>query len=132
MSDSTEETTDAAGNEIGTDIVWSYRDAGWIHDRQLVGYTVEGEDGSIGTVDEASNEAADQFLVVDTGLWIFGKKRLVPAGAVVGVDHEGELIVVNLTKEQVQSAPDYDRDSWDDDARELHTGYYSAYSGGRD
>ena len=48
----------------------------------LVGYDVEATDGHIGKIDEASNEAAGQYLVVDTGFWIFGKKRLIPAGVV--------------------------------------------------
>ena len=26
------------------------------------------------------------YLVVDTGFWIFGKKRLIPAGVVTHVD----------------------------------------------
>ena len=50
---------------------------------KLVGYDVEATDGHIGKIDEASTETDRNYLVVDTGFWIFGKKRLVPAGVVV-------------------------------------------------
>ena len=94
----------------------------------LVGYDVEATDGSIGKIDEASTEATGQRLVVDTGFWIFGKKRLIPAGAVTGIDHDGKTVIVNLSKDQIKSAPDYDKDDWDDDSRGRHTDYYTPYS----
>ena len=111
-----------------SDTVWSYRDTTWSQDSDLVGYDVEATDGSIGKIDEASSEAAGQWLVVDTGFWIFGKKRLIPAGAVTGIDHDGKTVMVNLTKDQIKSAPDYDKDDWNDDARGRHTDYYTPYS----
>ena len=111
-----------------SDTVWSYRDSEWSQDRDLVGYEVEADGGKIGTVDAASNEASAQWLVVDTGFWIFGKKRLVPAGAVTGIDHEGKTVMVGLTKDQIKSAPDYDKDDWNDDSRGRHTDYYTPYS----
>ena len=111
-----------------SDTVWSYRDTSWSQDSDLVGYDVEASDGSIGKIDEASNDAAGQWLVVDTGFWIFGKKRLIPAGAVAGVDHDGKNVIVNLTKDEIKSAPDYDKDDWNDDSRGRHADYYTPYS----
>ena len=46
---------------------------------------------------------------MDTGFWIFGKKRLIPAGVVSTVDHDSKSVHVNMTKEQIKSAPDYER-----------------------
>ena len=112
-----------------SDTVWSYRDTTWNQDSDLVGYDVEASDGSIGKIDEASTEAAGQWLVVDTGFWIFGKKRLIPAGAVTGVDHDGKTVIVNMSKDQIKSAPDFDKDNWNDDSRSQHTDYYTPYSG---
>jgi hypothetical protein len=43
----------------------------------LTGFKVEALDGSIGKVDEATNEAGGSFIVVDTGPWIFGKKVML-------------------------------------------------------
>ena len=95
-----------------SDTVWSYRDNEWSEDRDLVGYEVEADGGAIGKVDEASTEASAQWLVVDTGFWIFGKKRVIPAGTVVGMDHDGRRIIVSMTKDQVKAAPDYDESEW--------------------
>ena len=111
-----------------SDNVWSYRDTTWSQDRDVVGYDVEATDGSIGKIDEASNEAGSQWLVVDTGPWIFGKKRLIPAGAVTGVDHDGSTVSVCMTKDQIKSAPDYEKDDWNDDSRGRHADYYSPYT----
>ena len=48
----------------------------------LTGFDVEATDGHIGKVDEATYEAAASCLVVDTGFWIFGKKRPIPAAVI--------------------------------------------------
>ncbi len=107
------------------DIVWSYRDNDFNTDRELVGYSVMASDGPIGQIDESSTEATGQWLVVDTGFWIFGKKRLIPAGTVTGIDHEGGTVVVNVSKDEIRSAPDFDKDDWNDEAKARHTDYYS-------
>ena len=113
------------------DIVWSYRDNAWSEDGDLVGYDVEADGGSIGKVDEASTEAAAQWLVVDTGFWILGKKRVIPAGVVVGIDHEAERVIVSMGKDQVKAAPDYDESEWaQEDTRAAHADYYRQYVDG--
>ena len=116
-----------------SDTVWSYRDSDWSQDRDLVGYEVEADGGSIGKVDQASTDAAAQWLVVDTGFWIFGKKRVIPAGTVVGIDHESKRIVVSMSKDQVKAAPDYDESDWADEdtrarQRERHGDYYTPFA----
>ncbi len=75
---------------------------------ELVGFDVEAIDGSIGTVDEATSEAGRGILVVDTGFWIFGKKRMIPAGLVSGIDTEARTVSLAVTKEHVKQAPDFD------------------------
>ncbi len=112
-----------------SDSVWSYRDTTWNQDRDLVGYSVEATDGSIGKIDEASNEASGQWLVVDTGFWIFGKKRVNPAGVVVGMDHEKRTVIVSMSKNQIKAAPDYDDSAWaNEDTRTRHADYYAPYA----
>jgi hypothetical protein len=108
--------------------MWAYRDSTWTQSQDLVGYDVEATDGSIGTIDKASYDASDAYVVVDTGFWIFGKKRLIPAGAIASVDHDSKSVHVTMTKEQVRSAPDYDSDDWDDGARSRHHDYYRSYA----
>jgi hypothetical protein len=74
----------------------------------LAGYDVEAPDGGIGSVDEASYEIEDSWLVVDTGPWIFGRKVLLPAGTVQNIDHVERTVYVDRTKEQIKNAPEYD------------------------
>jgi len=81
---------------------------GRVDPRDLVDFDVEATDGRIGKVDEATDEAGSGSIVVDTGFWIFGKKRMIPAGLVASVDHEGRTVYLSCTKEQVERAPDYD------------------------
>ena len=109
--------------------IWTYQDSTWTGGNDLVGYDVEATDGSIGKIDEATTEASSSYLVVDTGFWIFGKKRLIPAGVVSSVDHDSKNVYVDLTKEQIKSAPDYDRDTWGDESRTRHSDYYGDDSG---
>jgi hypothetical protein len=78
----------------------------------LSGFTVEAVDGSIGKVDEATHEAGGSFVVVDTGPWIFGKKVMLPAGVVRDVDLDAETIFVNLTKDEIKNAPEFDESTY--------------------
>jgi ribosomal 30S subunit maturation factor RimM len=94
-------------------------------DRDVVGYEVEATDGSIGKIDEASNDAASSYLVVDTGFWIFGKKRLIPAGVITRVDDEDRKVFVSMTKDQIKSAPDFDAADRDDRGR--YETYYGSF-----
>jgi len=72
------------------------------------GFEVDAADGHIGKVDEATNEAGRGLLVVDTGFWIFGKKRMIPTTLVQSVEPEERRIVLSASKDQVKQAPDYD------------------------
>lgn len=78
----------------------------------LAGYHVEATDGSIGSIDETSNEVGASYLVVDTGPWIFGRKVLLPAGTVQRVDHDDRRVYVDRTKEQIKNSPEYDMDTF--------------------
>ena len=83
----------------------------------FVGFDVEATDGSIGKIKAATYESETASSWSSTlGFWIFGHKRLIPAGAVMGVDQDTRKVMVNLTKEQIKSAPDYDADQWNDEA----------------
>jgi hypothetical protein len=74
----------------------------------LNGFDVEATDGSVGHVDEARYDVGSSYLVVDTGPWIFGKKVLLPAGALTRVDLDNEKVYVRLTTDQIKTAPEFD------------------------
>jgi hypothetical protein len=104
--------------------LWTYRDTS-IGTRDLSGFNVEAMDGSIGKIDEASNELGASYLVVDTGPWIFGKKVLLPAGVIDRVDVDDETVFVNRTKDEIKSAPEFDEARYRDPAyRDELGGYY--------
>lgn len=90
--------------------LWGYQPtAGHTVGTDLIGYKVEATDGSIGKVDKHSDDVTSSYLVVDTGVWIFGKHVLLPAGTVSRIDGENRTVYVDLTKEQVKDAPEFDR-----------------------
>ncbi|MBT2449792.1 PRC-barrel domain containing protein [Streptomyces sp. ISL-43] len=94
-----------------TEHVWSYKStAGHLAGTDLTGYKVEATDGGIGKVDKHSDEVGDAYLVVDTGVWIFGKEVLLPASTVIRVDAAEKKIYVDRTKEQIKDAPEFHRD----------------------
>ena len=92
----------------------------------LTGFKVEATDGSIGKVDDATNEVGGSFIIVDTGPWIFGKKVMLPAGVIERVDPDTETVFVSRSKDEIKNAPEFDpelhRD--DDDYRNRLGGYY--------
>lgn len=109
--------------------LWAQRDPQWVQEGDMVGYDVEALDGSIGKIDSSTytgdGHATDyHHVVVDTGWWIFGHKRLIPAGTISGVDHEAQKVMVNLTKDQIKDAPDYTESAWDDESRAAYETYY--------
>jgi hypothetical protein len=98
--------------------------------KDIVGYDVEATDDSIGKVDKRSTEAGRDYLVVDTGFWIFGHKRLIPAGVVRNVDHDARKVYVTMTKDQIKNAPDFDdaMTASDEAYYDKYSSYYDRYS----
>jgi hypothetical protein len=86
----------------------------------VTGFDVEATDGHIGQIDEATYEDSSSCLVVDTGFWIFGKKRMIPAGVVQRIDADARKVFVNMTKDQIKSAPDYDAERHATDEKGYH------------
>ena len=105
---------------------WTYPDRTTWSDADITGFDVEATDGSIGKIDESSALAGSAYIVVDTGFWIFGKKRLVPAGVVDRIDRANEQVFVRMTKEQVKNAPDFEETHRDRRGTEYDT-YYEQY-----
>ena len=103
--------------------IWTYRDSSYVSS-DLIGYRVEAIDGHIGKVDEASNQVDLNYIVVDTGPWIFGKKVLLPAGVIGSVDNENETVHVNRTKDQIKASPEFRENYRDEEYRDEIGTYY--------
>jgi hypothetical protein len=98
----------------------------------LTGFDVEASDGHIGKIDEATMDEGAACLVVDTGFWIFGKKRMLPAGVVRAIDADARQVQVAMTKDEIKAAPDYDEAHHRRDERGYHdevAGYYDPWGG---
>lgn len=128
LTDSAQGYARGAGTDMKeftmTDL-WSYRIEIDTVDLDLDGFDVEASDGHIGKVDEWSATPGDSYLVVDTGFWIFGKKRVVPARAIKQVNVDDEKVFVDMTKEQIRDAPDHHVEWTQAEQREPFVGYYS-------
>jgi hypothetical protein len=110
--------------------LWRMQAQGRVND--LVGYDVEATDGHIGKIDHATEETDRNSVVVDTGFWIFGKKRLIPAGVIQRIDDTNKKVFVSMTKDRVKSAPDFDdlqRSTYDDTYYDTVDTYYNGYRG---
>ena len=75
----------------------------------LKGFALEATNGKLGTVSDFlfSDETwRMRWLVVDTGVWLTGRKVLIHPSAIGGADYEHRELPVALTKAQVEGSPD--------------------------
>jgi hypothetical protein len=112
------------GNVTMTEL-WTFRIVEFDRPPQVAGFDVEASDGHVGKVDEATYETGGSYIVVDTGFWIFGKKRMIPARAVERIDADNKTLHVSLTKDAIKRAPDYEEARRNEaEFREQHSEYY--------
>ena len=105
--------------------IWTYQEV--MEPVDVVGFSVEATDGGIGTIDEATYEAGSSYVVVDTGPWIFGKKVMVPAGAIQAIDLDGRIVKLNRSKDEVKNSPGWDPDHFaEPDYRQNLGTYYGS------
>ncbi|MFF9066125.1 PRC-barrel domain containing protein [Streptomyces sp. NPDC014891] len=79
---------------------------GELGDLDLTGWRVEAADGRVGEVDTYSDVTGEAFLVVEADGWIFGKV-MIPAGAVTHLDPAGRTLRLDLSRQQIEDAPQY-------------------------
>ena len=103
--------------------IWTYRDETWLT-QDMTGYTIDALDGQIGKVDKSMRQVNNSYVVVDTGGWIFGRKVMLPAGVISGVDHNNRRVFVERTKEQIKNAPEFNDELIDDPQYRATLGTY--------
>lgn len=92
--------------------IWSYAPHFRSPEAQdLTGYAVEATDGTIGHVDRQADDSGMRHLVVDTGVWVFGKSVLVPVGVVADIDSHAQKVTMTCTRDEIKSAPRFRTDS---------------------
>ncbi|MGC5535423.1 PRC-barrel domain containing protein [Streptomyces sp. SR-10] len=102
--------------------MWVYaQDSGHTYGQSLVGFVVEAMDGSIGHVDRQQDQPGMQHLVVDTGVWKFGRSVLIPAGAVIAINARAQTVKVVPSRQEIKAAPRFTTDSETGDPDYLST-----------
>ncbi|AVZ71240.1 hypothetical protein SLUN_02305 [Streptomyces lunaelactis] len=92
--------------------IWAYaQGSGYTPEQSLVGFAVQAADGAIGQVDRQQDQPGIQHLVVDNGVWLFGRSVLIPAGAVTRIDTGAQTVTVASTWEEIKAAPQFVTDS---------------------
>jgi hypothetical protein len=107
--------------------VWRYR-PGLEVSTNLTGFSVEALDGAIGKIDECTTEVTGTYLVVDTGLWIFGRKVMLPGSVIERIDYDSETVYVNRNRGEIRNAPAFDENAYRSDLYRAEVGGY--YGGG--
>jgi len=92
--------------------------------QDYAGYKVVANDGEIGHIDSFAIAPDESHLVVDTGGWLFGRMSVIPAAAVRVVNAEAKTVQVDLTKQQIKDAPEYDHHAGYGPYRDIATEYY--------
>ena len=88
-------------------------DPGLRSTRDVTGYYIEATDGDIGHVDDFivdTSEWVIRYLVIDTRNWWPGKKVLVSPEWINRVSWADSRVYVDMSKESIKSAPEYDPD----------------------
>ncbi|MFF5184700.1 PRC-barrel domain containing protein [Streptomyces sp. NPDC000345] len=94
------------------DGIWSYTvPSGHVEGEDLTDCTVVAADGTIGHVEREADPHGLRHLVVDTGVWLFGRSVVVPVGLVTGIDRTARTVSLACTGDQVKEAPRFRTDS---------------------
>jgi sporulation protein YlmC with PRC-barrel domain len=79
----------------------------------LVGYSIEAEDGRLGTVRDFLFDDRNwrfRWLVVETGNLLAERQVLIHPSAIANADHERKSLSLNLTRDQIKNSPSVDTD----------------------
>jgi hypothetical protein len=95
---------------------------------QLYGNKLGASDGEIGHVKDFyfdDQNWAVRYVVADTGAWLPGRKVLISPHAFSSLDQAGKLLVVNLTRKQIEDSPSIE--SHNPVSRQYEEEYYRYY-----
>ena len=81
---------------------------------RVLKYAVQARDGEAGQVEDFLIDDESwtlQYLVVDTGSWLSGRKVLVSPSYVYQIDWAEAVVHIDLNQETVKNSPEYDLES---------------------
>lgn len=73
----------------------------------LIGYDVIATNGKVGRIDEHSLASDSSYIVLNTGWWLFERKRLIPCGYIRSIDGVAGRIHLSMSKREVRAAPEF-------------------------
>jgi len=76
--------------------------------KQLIGDKLGASDGEIGEIKDFyfdDRHWAVRYVVADTGTWLLGRQVLIAPHAFGGFHQSGKLLLVNLTRKQIEDSP---------------------------
>ncbi|MBF2029031.1 MAG: DUF2382 domain-containing protein [Oscillatoriales cyanobacterium C42_A2020_001] len=79
-------------------------------DQDILGFDLYSTDEKVGSVDNllVDEQGRFRYLVINTGVWIFGKKVLLPIGQSRISFSDRRVYADGLSREQVEHLPEYD------------------------
>jgi hypothetical protein len=83
--------------------------------REVEGYHIRAQDGSIGHVEDFILDDADwtiRHLVVDTRNWLPGRRVLLSPGSVADIRWNDREVLVHLNREEIRKSPQYEPGAW--------------------
>ena len=96
--------------------------------KQLIGDKLGASDGEIGHVKDFyfdDHNWAVRYLVADTGSWLPGRQVLISPHSLGRLDQAGKVLLVNLTRKQIQDSPSIE--SHKPVSRQYEEEYYRYY-----
>lgn len=78
---------------------------------EVIGYRTHATDGDLGSVKDFvldTNTWSIDFVVLDTGQWLPGRKIVLPVAWVTGIDWAERRFNVDVTRAQLETAPELD------------------------
>jgi uncharacterized protein YrrD len=99
-----------------------------IKSKKIRNYKLSGIDGEVGSVKEFYFDDkfwTVRYLVANTGGWLNNRQVLISPYFLKNVDHDSELINVDLTKNQIENSPSLEQDV--PVSRQFEESYYNYY-----
>ena len=96
--------------------------------KQLYGEKLGASDGDIGQVKDFYFDDQDwvvRYVIADTASWLLGRQVLLSPHAFGNLNQQGDRLLVNLTREQIENSPSID--SHKPVSRQYEDEYYNYY-----
>mgnify|MGYP006280220449 CR=1 FL=1 len=80
--------------------------------KALEGFTVHGSDGDLGKIEDFYFEQQRfimRYIVIDTGNWLKDEETLISTDAFEEINYENKEVLVDLSSDELEEAPDIDK-----------------------